>query len=133
MRFLPSSTILRSLLLGSLAFGAACDSSATPSGDAGTTCEARAQAYEDFVAAHRSCSLDADCVVVGDCGPNADFASVRADSATEARTLQVARCSGTHDGPVYRAVCQAGTCGLEMRTDVSCGGPLSDASVGDGG
>ncbi len=125
-------SILRSSFFATACLAAGCGSSAPPRDD-GATCEARSKAYKDFLAAHRACSVDPDCTVIGDCGPNADFAAVRSDSSTEARALQQARCGGASDGPVYRAVCRAGQCELEMRTDTCCGCPPSDAGVGDGG
>lgn len=87
------------------------------------SCEAREQAYEDFLAAHAACEIDEDCAVIGDCGPNSDFAPVRADAEEEARALQVDRCSDTYDGPMYRPVCTAGECALETRSDTCCGCP----------
>lgn len=120
------------LTLTSVFFGAACSTSQEPDGDGGS-CEARSEAFEEFVAEHRACTADPDCEVIGDCGPNADFRAVRADSANEARALQVARCGQTFDGPVYRAVCTSGQCSLQMRTDTCCGCVPEDAGIGDGG
>jgi hypothetical protein len=117
----------------------ACSDSSTPSDattDAPTnahTCEARSQAFTEFVQAHRDCTVSSDCVVIGDCGPNADFTSVRVDAAGQARTLQQARCASAYDGPVYNPVCVQNVCSLQMRTDTCCGCLAVDAGAGDGG
>lgn len=125
MTMTPFSSSIACLLAASMLLIVGCDAS--------PTCAERSKAFTDYVRAHRSCTVAADCVVIGDCGPNADFTAVRADSEAEARSLQLARCSGVHDGPIYDAVCVENVCALEMRTDTCCGCAPSDASVGDGG
>lgn len=86
-------------------------------------CDYAQQAYEEFLAANSACSVDADCAVIGDCGPNADFAPIRADAAAEGRELQLARCGGAYDGPTYAPYCNAGACELRERppsTEYGC-------------
>ena len=86
-------------------------------------CMAKQDAYYAFLAAHRACTTDSDCAVVGDCGPNADFSAVATSAAHEAYELAKARCPGTFDGPVFDARCIAQRCELEQRTDTCCGCP----------
>jgi hypothetical protein len=95
--------------------------------DSGARCEAKAKAFSDFVAAHRSCSRSEQCTVIGDCGPNADFAAVQAEHAYEAYALQKARCEATWDGPLFSAKCVDGECVLEERVDECCGCSHGDA------
>jgi hypothetical protein len=95
-------------------------------------CDYAQQVYEEFLAANDACSVDADCAVIGDCGPNADFAAIRADAAIEGRELQNARCGGAYDGPTYDAYCNAGTCALREQppsTEYGCP-PLWDEDAG---
>jgi len=95
-------------------------------------CDYAQQVYEDFLAANDACTIDADCAVIGDCCPNADFAAIRADAATEGRELQNARCGGACDGPTYEAYCNAGTCALRQQppsTEYGCP-PLWDGDAG---
>lgn len=86
-------------------------------------CQAKHDAYYQFVASHLACTSDSDCAVVGDCGPNADFVAVAASAAGEAYQLAEARCPGTYDGPVFDARCIDSKCDLEQRTDTCCGCP----------
>jgi hypothetical protein len=126
--------VLRLALLALLADG--CGGDGSRGADAGrdtshdpteaAACESKATAFRDFVATHGDCTSDSECAVVGDCGPNADFAAVRAESAAMAYTLQVARCAGTWDGPLFDARCSAGECTLVERTDACCGCAPSD-------
>lgn len=88
--------------------------------DAGV-CEAKSAAFTSFVASHQTCERDEDCAVIGDCGPNADFTAVRGDFAEQAYELMKARCDTAWDGPMFDPVCNAGTCGLEEKTDECCG------------
>lgn len=95
-------------------------------------CDYLQQVYKDFLAAHDACSVDADCDVIGDCGPHADFAAIRADAAIEGRKLQLARCGSVYHGPTYEAYCNAGTCALWERppsTQYGCP-PLWDEDAG---
>jgi hypothetical protein len=95
--------------------------------DAGA-CEGKSASFDAFVADHESCANDDDCRVIGDCGPNADFVSVRADAADEAYRLMQARCVGTYDGPIYDAVCTAGRCDMVQNPTDCCGcAPGQDA------
>jgi hypothetical protein len=95
-------------------------------------CDYAQKAYEDFLAANDACTVDADCAVIGDCCPNADFAAIRAEAASEGRELQNARCGGACDGPTYEAYCNAGTCALRQQppsTEYGCP-PLWDEDAG---
>ena len=104
-------------------------------GDASTglSCEQRNARFEALVADHQSCELDADCAVIGDCGPNADFRAVRADIADEAYRLMNERCTGNWDGPGYVARCEAQKCTLEESHALCCGCELWDAGEDAGG
>ena len=93
-------------------------------------CESRAAAYTTFMDTHRDCTQDSDCAVIGDCGPHANFAAVRAEHAEEATTLHSALCGEAYDGPTYDAVCQDGKCQLSQQTGY-CGMPTADG-VGGG-
>ena len=100
------------------------DSANVPASDGSTdadSCEQRRQAYLEFLAANQDCEKDEDCAVIGDCGPNADFDSVRVDAAAQARELQLQRCASAWDGPMFLPVCRAGRCDLEERHDTCCG------------
>jgi len=99
----------------------------SPQGQA--ACAAKEKAYDDFLEAHSACSVDADCDVVGDCGPNADFRAVAASDAREAYDLARARCDTAYDGPVFDPRCKQGRCALEERTDTCCGCPPADAGL----
>lgn len=89
--------------------------------DAGV-CAKNQKAYQDFVQSHRTCSADSDCTLIGDCGPHL-FDVVRTDAATEAARLQSETCAWGFDGPLYDAVCSAGTCTLR-ETGRQCGAPF---------
>ena len=103
--------------------------SAEPDRDA--ICEQKSAAFQDFVASHRDCSADSDCRVIGDCGPDADFTSVRADAADEAYRLMRDRCDGAFDGPVYIPRCIFGQCGEEEdRRPGRCCGCFLDQDAG---
>jgi hypothetical protein len=98
------------------------------------TCADKDKAYFDFLAANSSCTTDADCAVIGDCGPHADFAPVRSDAADEARKLQLATCGGAYDGPGYEAVCVKNQCALEEITKpggFGCPGIPGDVDAGE--
>jgi len=106
--------------------------SVSGSGSLDEQCAEANRAFTEFVAAHRACTKADDCVVIGDCGPNADFKAVQASVELEARALQQARsCGGAYDGPMFDAVCRAGKCDLQMRTDVCCGCQPRDMDGGD--
>ncbi|MDB4989136.1 MAG: hypothetical protein JWN04_4314 [Myxococcaceae bacterium] len=77
--------------------------------DAGS-CEQKQATFSAFLLAHNSCTVDADCTVVGDCCPHADFPVVRSDALGQARALQLGTCGGACDGPTYTAVCSQGKC-----------------------
>jgi hypothetical protein len=77
--------------------------------DAGGQCERQAEEERAFVAAHRACGVDADCVAVGDCG-NSDFIAVSASAMDEAKALIERRCFNHSDGPGYYALCRNSLC-----------------------
>lgn len=103
------------LLVALLVFGvAACETDEgeddAGEGDTGDGCEAASEAFEAYVAANGACEEDTDCVIIGDCGPNADFRAIARGASAEGTRLMGARCEGNYDGPTYRAVCDEGTC-----------------------
>lgn len=89
------------------AVDAGSDSRVAPPPELGS-CEAAAIALDQFVAQHRSCSVDSDCALVGDCS-HSDFRAVSRDAEKEAtRLVQEGSCS--RDGPGAHALCNAGKC-----------------------
>lgn len=90
-------------------------------------CQAKQKAFSDFLEANRACTAAADCTVIGNCGPNADFTAVRSDAAEEASKLQAATCLESWDGPLYEAVCEQEKCGLKM-LNTYCGMPTPDTT-----
>lgn len=104
------------------------DTGTPDAGDAGppdtphqpNACEEQARAIETFVAAHRSCETNADCVIVGDCS-HADFRAVAREFEAEAKDLVFGDdACGALDGPTYHAVCRAGSC-ERVQSVHSCG------------
>ena len=79
------------------------------------------QRFEEFLVEHQSCERDDQCVIIGDCGPNADVRAVRIDEAEEAYRLMRERDVGVYDGLTYTAVCREGLCGTEQ-DGYACGG-----------
>jgi hypothetical protein len=94
------------------------------------SCEQADQTFRDFLAANQSCSVSSDCTMIGDCGPNADFAAINVAAAAMGYALMEVRCPGLFDGPTFAAVCQDGQCILGPEN--GCCGCPSDAGV-DGG
>jgi len=114
-------------------FGAGC---ASEEADSSPTEPSASEQFESYLAANLSCESDADCVIIGDCGPNADFRAVRADAAEEAYRLMWMREVGTWDGPEYEAVCGGDNLCTIERSMYYCGGyggpirPLDDGGAG---
>jgi hypothetical protein len=105
----------------------ALDADSSVSADAGT-CGAASKQLADFIAAHRSCSVDSDCAIVGDCS-HADFQAVQRAHRDEAQSLALQTC-GSVDGPTYNAVCKAGQC-ERLRSVAWCGGaPQTECPAG---
>lgn len=101
--------------------------------DAGgpTACELKDQALETFVAANRSCNVDSDCQMIGDCGGNIDWRAVNVSAAEQGYALMNARCyPNGADGPLYVARCQSGVC-VSEESGV-CGAPPPDAGLDAG-
>jgi len=133
-------------LCAALATATACSDS--PGSDGGTDsavdssgamCDEASAAFTDFVAANRACDSAGDCVIIGDCGPNADFTAIRGDAADEGRRLMSMRCFGAYDGPLFTAGCESGMC-VTVPTGTYCGMPApvdsgmdADAGVDGGG
>lgn len=111
---------------------AATDGATDADADASGMCDEASRTFGEFLSANRSCDGAADCQIIGDCGPNADFTAIRRDAADEGYRLMAMRCLGTYDGPTYRAVCEGGVCTAE-RDSSYCGMPAMDSGVGDGG
>lgn len=107
-------------------------SDADTGGDAAAMCEAANTAFRDFVAANSACADASECAIIGDCGPNADFTAVRADSTDEAFRLMQLRCMGSFDGPTYVAACESGVC-TRVADGSFCGMPAPDSGVDGGG
>ncbi len=100
----------------------------------GGGCEVREQEFKQFLKANLECDDDADCTVIGDCGPNADFEAIRADAEEEGYELMQATCHQSYDGPTYDAVCKAGKCELQDEPNGCCGCPYRPGDAGiDGG
>jgi hypothetical protein len=74
-----------------------------------------------FVAEHRACSSDDDCVIVGDCSHTC-FPSVARSAEAEAMNVVLRRCQ-QQDGPIYHARCRAGMCDRTQSTG-SCGSAI---------
>ncbi len=104
------------LLLGAL-LGCAQDETGTGTPLEEERINACTEKAAEFVAAHRACTSDSDCVIVGDCS-HANFQAVAKDAADEARALVLA-CTA-FDGPTYNAVCRANEC-ERVPTGQSCG------------
>jgi hypothetical protein len=111
------------------------DVTATSSRPDADVCAQRSASFTDFVAAHGACASNADCTVIGDCGPNADFRAIRVDASAHGLELMRARCEGTYDGPLFDAVCVNRACALQLRMGECCGCPPNDAGPdgADGG
>jgi hypothetical protein len=101
--------------------------------DGALSCDDGWHAFDTYVMQHSSCSGDADCTVIGDCGPNADFRAVRTDVAEQAYEMMQARCTTAWDGPIFVARCESGMCVLEEDPSGCCGcPPTEDAGVDAG-
>lgn len=109
--------------------GAPMDASVDAPGDSGSgdagdgsmleMCERADMAFRAFLAAHQACSADDECAIIGDCSPNADFKAIRSDAAEEGYALMRARCGSAHDGPVYTAYCDDGTCASRVAEETA--------------
>lgn len=82
----------------------------------------------EFVAAHRTCSTDADCVIVGSCSGGFGFLAVQVSAQAEAQRLSDTTRCRVYDGPLYNAVCEQGSCRTRP-TGAWCGG----VRLADGG
>lgn len=115
-------------------FGAGCSNGSDTPPEPGPSA---AERFEEFVGANLTCGSDADCAIVGDCGPNADFRAVRVDAAEDAYSLMGMRGVGTWDGPEYVAVCGTDNRCAAERSGYFCGGyggparPLDPGTTGD--
>jgi hypothetical protein len=94
------------------------DGSVDPGG-----CDEQCTRERAFVAAHSACSVNTDCVAVGNCS-NADFIAVSSDARAAAEALIAQRTSRALDGPAYYAACVEGACQL-AQAPVWCGSPIS--------
>ena len=92
-----------------------------------SACERAARVFRDFVADNGSCERSADCTIIGDCGPNADFTAINVAAAAEGYALMEARCDATFDGPTFAARCEGGVCALGPEN--GCCGCPSDAGL----
>ena len=81
-----------------------------------------------FLAAHRTCAVDADCVIVGACSGGFGFFAVEQSAKTAAQALSDHTLCPAYDGPIYHAVCEQSLCRARA-TGASCGG----ARPSDGG
>ena len=90
-----------------------------------SACERAARVFRDFVADNGSCERSADCTIIGDCGPNADFTAINV--AAEGYALMGARCDATFDGPTFAARCEGGVGALGPEN--GCCGCPSDAGL----
>lgn len=109
---------------GASGSGGAPDSGGTGGSDPGgaggsggaASCEQKAQAFADLVAAHSACSVDVDCAVAN-CGPHGDAYALQRflpDAIRDAvDDAYLARCgelvTGDRD-PLYAARCQDQQC-----------------------
>jgi hypothetical protein len=98
-----------------------------PDADGPSVCEQADQTFRDFVAVNRTCNVTADCAVIGDCGPNADFEAINAAAAAMGYALMGQRCPAAFDGFTFAALCQDGQCVLGPEN--GCCGCVSDAGV----
>lgn len=98
-----------------------------PDADGPSVCEQADQTFRDFVAVNRTCNVSADCAVIGDCGPNADFEAINAAAAAMGYALMGQRCPAAFDGFTFAALCQDGQCVLGPEN--GCCGCPSDAGV----
>jgi hypothetical protein len=120
-----------------------CGDEAGPDGDAGTALDARvldagsacldagsACAEEKaYLAAHRGCSTDSDCVIVGSCSGGFGFEAVEVSAKERAQQYSdQTSCGQVFDGPTFHAVCEQGRCSARG-TGWWCGGPLADAGI----
>ena len=92
-----------------------------------SACERAARVFRDFVADNGICERSADCTIIGDCGPNADFTAINVAAAAEGYALMEARCDATFDGPTFAARCEGGVCALGPEN--GCCGCPSDAGL----
>ncbi|RLB57468.1 MAG: hypothetical protein DRJ42_00025 [Deltaproteobacteria bacterium] len=129
------------LLFVALAATTACSDSDDSDGgtdsavdSSGEMCDEANDAFTSFVAANRACDTAGDCVIIGDCGPNADFTAIRREAAEEGRRLMSMRCYGTFDGPTYSAGCEGGAC-VTVPTGMYCGmaAPIDSGMDADAG
>lgn len=103
---------------GSMPDGSVPDGSSES--DASTTCEVERAALQNFLTAHRACSSDADCTLIGSCsGPS--FEAVSTSARDEAQRLADAISCKIFDGPLYEPRCEANTC-VSRPSGASCGG-----------
>jgi hypothetical protein len=104
------------------------DGSSAPAPNQPHACEAAGKKLSDFISQHRSCSIDSDCAIVGDCS-HADFMAIERAHLEEATRLSLQTC-GAQDGPTYNAVCNANKCDI-IRSVAYCGGvPQSECPAG---
>lgn len=100
------------------------------------SCAVSSKRFEAFVESSLDCTEDADCTIIGDCGPNADFTAIRKDASERGTELMELRCSEIYDGVVHGAGCVAGRCTLTDEEIGCCGCSIEgppDAGTRDAG
>ncbi len=68
--------------------------------------------------------------MIGDCQPNADFRTVRADAAEEAYTLMDARCTDVADGIARPPLCENHVCVFADAGIFGCCGYCGESDAG---
>jgi len=83
-----------------------------------------------FLEAHRTCSTEEECVIVGSCSDGFGFEAVHVSVRAEAQALSDnAACNRKIDGPNFNARCERNKC-VARPNGRWCGGPSRDAGGG---
>lgn len=96
---------------------------AQPLDDGLVPCAVAEHVFQAFLATHRSCTDDADCTTVGDCGPFIVHEPVNVAGAEEAARLQRETCHTGYDGDTDGVACEDGVCVSVPGAGICCGCP----------